>query len=196
MISMARVFALATACVALLVTGARVTPAGAQGDNCKGSAVTAVGKAKFRPFSKAKELEGRGSAMDDAVAAWQREVLARYGEQWKGWEKAKDTSFNCVPTKSEKLGLPVVACTVIGRPCAAAAPLAGVTTKERDSGGKDKGRPAMKEPPKYSHPAHAREMARQDRMAAERDKAERAAYDREIAIQRKLEEQRARNPRY
>jgi hypothetical protein len=196
MISMARVFALATACVALLVTGARVTPAGAQGDSCKGSAVTAIGKAKFRPFSKTKELEGRGAAMDDAVAAWQREVLARYGEQWKRWETAKDASFNCVPTKSEKLGLPVVACTVTGRPCAASAPSAGVPTRERDGGGKDKGRPAMKEPPKYSDPEYAREMARQDRMAAERDKAERAAYEREMAIQRKLEEQRARNPRY
>ena len=195
MISTARV-ALATACVALLVTGARLAPAAAQGDACKGSAVTAIGKAKFRPFSKAKELEGRGAAMDDAVSAWQREALARYGERWKRWDKAKDTSFDCAPAKSEKLGLPVVACTVTGRPCAAGAPSAGAATTERDSGGKDKGRPAMKDPPKHSDPEYAREMARQDRMAAERDKAERAADEREMAVQRKLEEQRARNPRY
>jgi hypothetical protein len=196
MISSARLIGLATACAVLLVAGALGEPAGAQGDSCKGSAVTAIGKAKFRPFSKTKELEGRGAAMDDAVASWQREVLARYGEQWKRWETAKDTTFNCVPTKSEKLGLPVVACTVTGRPCAAGAPSAGVAAKERDSGGKDKARPAAKEPPKYSDPEYTREMARQDRMAAERDKAEREADEREIARQRKLEEQRARTPRY
>ena len=195
MISAARLIASATACAALLAAGALGAPAGAQGDACKGSAVTAVGKAKFRPFSKTKELEGRGSAMDDAVASWQREVVARFGEQWKRWDTAKDTSFNCVPTKSEKLGLPVVACTVTGRPCAAGAPSASAATKERDSGGKDKGRPATKEAAKYADPEYAREMARQDRMAAERERAERAAYEREMAIQRRLEEQRARNPR-
>lgn len=92
--------------------------ASARAEECKADVVTASGRGKFRPFNKTKELEGRGSAMADAVAAWQREVGDKFGEPWKLWSKAKEAKFECVPTKSSEIGGSVIGCTISGRPCA------------------------------------------------------------------------------
>ena len=129
MISAARLLGLATACTTLLMAGALVEAASAQDEACKTDLVTAAGKGKFRPFTKTKELEGRGSAMADAVANWQQDVSEKFGEQWKSWSKAKDTTFDCAPTKTGKIiGSSFIGCTISGRPCSAAAP------KRRSSG--------------------------------------------------------------
>ncbi len=76
MIAAARVLGGAAAGAALLIAGATVEPVSAQGDACKTEYVTASGRGKFRPFTKTKELEGRGSAMTDAVTTWEREVAS------------------------------------------------------------------------------------------------------------------------
>ncbi len=90
--SAARFLGVATACATLLIAGAAVEPAKAQGQ-CKDDVVTASGRAKFRPFTKTKELEGRGSAMADAVVNWQKEVREKYGDQWNSWSRAKRHQF-------------------------------------------------------------------------------------------------------
>jgi hypothetical protein len=145
MISAARFFGLATACATLLIAGALVEPASAQDEACKADIVTAAGKGKFRPFTKTKELEGRGAAMADAVANWQQDVSDKFGEQWKSWSKAKDTTFNCAPTKTGKIiGSSFIGCTISGRPCSLSAPPGGGAVVDGDSGGgrtRDKGSP-------------------------------------------------------
>ena len=119
--SAARFLGLATACTTLLIAGAVVEPASAQGDACKDNTVTASGRAKFRPFTKTKELEGRGSAMADAVVNWQKEVREKYGDQWNSWSRAKGTNFECAPTKTGKIiGSSFIGCTISGRPCSSA----------------------------------------------------------------------------
>lgn len=204
MISAARFLGLATACATLLIAGASGEPASAQGDACKADVVTAAGRAKFRPFSKTKELEGRGSAMDDAVANWQRDVGARFGEQWKTWSKAKGTTFNCAPTKTGKIiGTSFIGCTISGRPCshaaaATAAPRGGPVVDGGGGGGgpRDKGRRVRGgERLNEASRGYDREMAHQQHLAAEREKAESQAYEREMANQRRLEEQRRRAER-
>src|SRR5689334_15595852 len=97
MISVLRVLVLAGGCTGLAMFTAPPQPAQAQGGACKGEPVTVSGKAKFRPFSKTTELEGRGAAMADAVANWEREVGSRYGQAWKAWSRARDTTFDCAP---------------------------------------------------------------------------------------------------
>lgn len=194
MSSAARFLGLATAGATLLIAATLGEPASAQGDACKADVVTAVGRAKFRPFSKTKELEGRGSAMDDAVANWQRNVSAKYGEQWKMWSKAKGTTFDCAPTKTGKvIGSSFIGCTISGRPCSlgAAAPRGGPVV---DGGGgpRDKGPRAGQGPGDEDNRAYDREMARQEALAVERRKEEARAYEREMADQQALENRRRR----
>jgi hypothetical protein len=139
MIAGARFLGLAATCAALLVASAWVDPARAQSEVCKPDVVTADGRAKFRPFTRTKELEGRGSAMADAVATWQQEVGAKFGEQWKMWSKAKDTTFNCAPSKPGKIiGGSFIGCTISGRPCSFTAPTGG--RAEVGEEGRDRGR--------------------------------------------------------
>src|ERR1043166_7665722 len=47
------------------------TQAYAQSGECK-PMLNAAGKAKFRPFTQAREIRGEGAAMADAIANWQR----------------------------------------------------------------------------------------------------------------------------
>src|SRR5215831_9935239 len=54
------------------------TEAFAQRGECKPN-LNAAGKAKFRPFTQAREIRGEGAAMADAIANWQRDVSAKYG---------------------------------------------------------------------------------------------------------------------
>jgi hypothetical protein len=197
MISAARFLGLATACAALLAAGSWVEPAGAQGDACKADAVTASGRGKFRPFTKTKELEGKGSAMADAVVNWEKEVGGKFGETWKRWDKAKDTSFECAPTKSGKIiGSSFIGCTIKGRPCSAPVSAGGgpVASKSGGDGARDKGRRAGERDARTEGDrAYQREMAYQDRLAAERDREAKREYEREMARQDALAAQRKRD---
>jgi hypothetical protein len=198
MISAARVSALAAACTALLMAGDLAVPARAQESACKTDVVTASGRGKFRPFTKTKELEGRGSAMADAVNTWQREVDAKFGERWAVWSKAKDTSFNCAPTKSGKIiGSSFIGCTISGRPClapAAALPAAGAAVSDDDTAGAAARARRSAERDEYEGTSwvYRREMQRQRYLLARRDRAESYGWEREKARQRYLEAQRDR----
>jgi hypothetical protein len=136
----ARFLMLAPAGAMLLLAGALAVPAGAQGEACKSEIITATGRAKFRPFSKAKELEGHGAAMADAITAWQQNVDAKFGDQWKSWSKAKDTTFTCAPTKSGRIiGSSFIGCTISGRPCVSGTPTRGETAVNDHGRDEDKG---------------------------------------------------------
>jgi hypothetical protein len=161
--------------------------------------ITAVGRAKFRPFTKTKELEGRGSAMADAVAKWQRAAAARFGESYKLWGAARDTKFTCAPTKSGKIiGTSFIGCTISGRPCAvsgAAKGAAAAAGSDRGGKGARAHEPAKRGAPERPDPAslaYQREMEHQERLAEQRRKAESDAYAREMARQNQMAEERRR----
>jgi hypothetical protein len=89
----------------------------ASADGCKAEVITVTGRTKglIKTWTKQKELEGKGDALDIAVATWEREVNGKFGENWKQWSRAKDKSFECAPAKGQVvMG---VACSVSGRPC-------------------------------------------------------------------------------
>ena len=133
MISSPQFSRLAAACAALLIAGALAEPARAQDVTCKDDAVSISGRAKFRPFTKTKELEGRGAAMADAVANWEREVGTRFGAKWGTWSRATNTTFSCEATKTGKvIGSSFIGCTISGRPCARTSPLAGAIVEDDD----------------------------------------------------------------
>jgi hypothetical protein len=200
MISAARFLGLATVCATFLGVGAWVEPATAQGESCKSDIVTTAGRGKFRPFSKQKELAGEGAAMADAVANWQRQVSDKFGDQWKLWSKAKDTTFDCVPTKGRVFSN-LVACTISGRPCLSATAL-GSEKVAKDDDDADRGKARDKRGRvvgkdrdrivRYEDNLYEREMAYQRRQEAERHRLENAAYEREMARQKYLAEQRAK----
>ena len=200
MISAAPHVKLAMLSTMLLLVGVLVEPANAQSELCKADPVTTVGQAKFRPFSKTKELEGRGSAMADAVAKWEQRVGAALGERWKNWSNARNTSFECAPTKSGKIiGSSFIGCTISGRPCSMEAPTRGgpvVGSRGREGMMVQDGRQdAHRHTGRYSR-AYAREMAYQDYLAAKRDRAETRAWKLENARQRYLARQRTRADQY
>jgi hypothetical protein len=197
MISGARFLGLATVGTALAMAAAAPETATAQGAAaCKGETLTVTGKATFRPLSKSKELEGKGAAMADAVASWERQVAKRFGQPWKQWAAAKDTSFDCGPQDGKIVGTSLIACTISGRPCAAAsaaaaAPAAGRDKKGRGDAAARAPQPPVQPPPDSPTtsrwgPDYDREMARQEKLAEERRKAEAAEYEREMAQQEKL----------
>jgi hypothetical protein len=197
MISAARLSVLITACSILLIASASQEPAIAQAGACKAEVVTVAGRPKIRPWNKRKELEGDGAAMDDAVAKWQREVGAKYGEQWEMWSRAKDTTFSCAPT-GKITGS--IACTISGRPCATAASAATTTPSRGKAAAEgDRGRRKTSDEDRRvgerrwpGSAAYEREMARQQEMAAARDRAEAAAWEREMARQNEMAAARER----
>ena len=79
--------------------------------------LNAAGKAKFRPFTQAREVRGEGAAMADAIANWQRDVSAKYGSQWMLWDKADDKNSNCSPARPGTIGSWFIRCTIEARPC-------------------------------------------------------------------------------
>jgi hypothetical protein len=192
MIAAARVSVLAAAAgAALLVAGPWAQPAAAA-DECKPDTVTATGRGKFRPFTKTKELEGKGSAMADAVATWQREVAATHGDRWKLWSEAKDKSFECEPTKGKILS-GLVACTIHGRPCATAEPApapAIVSGTGEKGGGRDSDRGVGVVGGRSWR--YRQEMRRQQTLANWRGRREEWAWEREKERQRYLERLRDR----
>src|SRR5262245_34687864 len=119
----ARLLGLAAACAALLTLGPTVNRASAQAEVCKADVYVANGRPRFTYFSKKKELEGKGSAMAEAIKTWELEVGDKYGERWKLWSRAKDTTFECVQAKGTIIGTQMnVSCTISGRPCALGVP--------------------------------------------------------------------------
>src|SRR5262245_13940628 len=92
------------------------TQAYAQQGECK-AMLNAAGKAKFRPFTQAREIRGEGAAMADAIANWQRDVSAKYGSQWMLWDKADDKNSNCSPARPGTIGSWFIRCTIEARPC-------------------------------------------------------------------------------
>jgi hypothetical protein len=202
MVSAARVSVLAAAAgAALLIAGTAVEPATAQDNDCKTDLVKATGRGKFRPFTKTKELEGKGSSMADAVATWQREVEASFGERWKLWSEAKDKSFECGITQGKILS-GLVQCTIKGRPCATPEPPApavvagsdkGSAARRGDRDDDDDNRHANRSGRswRYRH-----EMARQESLANWRERREEWAWEREKARQRYLENSRDRREEY
>jgi len=92
------------------------TQAYAQRGECK-PLLNAAGKAKFRPFTQAREVRGEGAAMADAIANWQRDVSAKYGSQWMLWDKADDKNSNCSPARPGTIGSWFIRCTIEARPC-------------------------------------------------------------------------------
>lgn len=198
MIATRLLLGLATAGVFTLLAGVSPEPANAQNVMCKDS-FTASGRGKFRPFTKTKELEGRGSAMADAVANWQREVAAKYGEKWKNWSDAREASFTCAPTKDGKIiGSSFIGCTISGRPCSTDRPREGgpiVLDIHKHPRDLDRDRPRRSRYLDREARIYAWEMARQDRLAAYRARSESRAWERENAYQRYLEKQRERRER-
>jgi len=188
--SAARFLVVATACTTLLVAGAAVEPANAQ-DACKDTTVTASGRAKFRPFTKTKELEGRGSAMADAIVNWQKEVREKYGDRWDTWSRAKGTNFECAPTKSGKIiGSSFIGCTISGKPCSngsSKGPAADNRRDRADDGDRRDGRDRWR---RKIRTAYDMEMAYQDRLAERRQRAENRLWARENVRQKYLARQR------
>lgn len=92
------------------------TQAYAQRAECK-PMLNAAGKAKFRPFTQAREIRGEGAAMADAIANWQRDVSAKFGSQWMLWDKADDKNSNCSPARPGTIGSWFIRCTIEARPC-------------------------------------------------------------------------------
>jgi len=114
----------ASALAFLSIMGSWAVPASAQDQGCKREVITSAGAAKFRPFTKAKELRGDGASMAAAIENWQRDVITKYGEQWMQWENAVkvhmrglDKHWNCTPARVGTLGANTIRCTVSGRPC-------------------------------------------------------------------------------
>ena len=105
MISGAQLLMLAMAFGTLFTKGVLVEPASAQGEACKADMVEVTGPRQLaiRRSTKEKETEGDGKAMDKAVASWEREVKAKFGEQWATWSKAKNTTVDCAPTRTRAL---------------------------------------------------------------------------------------------
>ena len=206
MISSGRVLGLAAACAcaALFAAGGGVEPASAQGDACKADVVTTSGRSKlrFRAKTQQKELEGDGAAKADAIVNWEKQVAKSFGDDWKQWSKAKDTTFDCEANKARVLGT-FIACTVSGRPCMAGTPKAGAVVKDvRDDAARREKKGARLVPggrlrekdraDRYEGTGYDREMDYQRRHEAERKRREAAYYEREMARQEHLAEDRRR----
>jgi hypothetical protein len=113
------------------------TQAYAQRGECK-PLLNAAGKAKFRPFTQAREVRGEGAAMADAIANWQRDVSAKYGSQWMLWDKADDKNSNCSPARPGTIGSWFIRCTIEARPCGGG-PATAEEQPEETGGGKECG---------------------------------------------------------
>jgi hypothetical protein len=107
--------ALAALMTAMLMLGASAQQPGGDKE-CK-PMLNAAGKAKFRPFTQAREIRGEGAAMADAIANWQRDVSAKYGSQWMLWDRADDKNWNCSPARPGTIGSWFIRCTIEARPC-------------------------------------------------------------------------------
>lgn len=187
-----RLLGLATACVTVLTLGLPAERASAQVEACQPEVITVTGPRKggFKRWTQAQELEGKGAAMDGAVAAWEREANGKFGDDWKLWTKAKDKSFNCEGGKGL---LSSVACTVSARPCPSSAPDSGpVLAKKKEDPRRRADRWDDDDRWSGQSPGYRRAMQRQDRLAALRGRSEDRAWSRETARQNWLRAERRR----
>jgi hypothetical protein len=190
----ARLLGLATACATVLTLGLPAERASAQSEACQPEVITVTGRSKggVKRWTQTQELEGKGAAMDDAVATWEREANGKFGEEWKLWTKAKDKSFNCAPAKG--VLLMGVACTVSARPCPSSAPDSGPVLAKKDARKLAGRADRWDDDDRWSRqsPGYRRAMQRQDRLAAVRSRAEDRAWNRETARQNFLRAERRR----
>jgi Putative peptidoglycan binding domain len=95
--------------------GVTALPADAQEkgeERCKGNEVSAAGAATYLGTGRAKRL---------AITNWQREVLAKYGERFIDFNKAKDGRFECERAGIGTVGSLKRRCIVRATPCRLAA---------------------------------------------------------------------------
>jgi hypothetical protein len=188
MISAARLLGLAAVCAAPLMAGALVEPASAQGEACKADIVTAQTSKRVVPV-------GEDEARRSAVTNWERQAASSFGERWKSWTKAKDTTSDCVPIKA-RLGVTYIRCTVTGRPCVtetADTPKGGVVVEDKVVRKRNGPPIVVKDRPiRHQDWVYEREMERQRALEAERKRIETATYEREMARQKYLAEERRR----
>ena len=96
--------------LAALVVVLAGSPAVAQGSvQCQEVAITASGPAT---------ILGKGRAMTLAIAAWQREVRAKFGERWMDWGKAGNKQDDCGSAGIGGLGSLQKRCSISAYPCA------------------------------------------------------------------------------
>jgi hypothetical protein len=94
----------------LLLTGAMTLPAAAQQEEerCKNTEISAAGAATYLTKGRARRL---------AITAWQREVLAKYGERFTDFAKAKNGRFECESAGIGAVGQFKKRCIVRATPC-------------------------------------------------------------------------------
>jgi hypothetical protein len=99
---------------ALFWVGISAMPAAAQQEEprCKTSEISAAGSATYL---------GKGRARRLAITAWQREVLAKHGERFTDFAKAKNGRFECEAAGIGTIGSLKRRCIVHATPCRLAA---------------------------------------------------------------------------
>jgi len=94
----------------LLLTAAMTLPAAAQQEEerCKNNEISAAGAATYLTKGRARRL---------AITAWQREVLAKFGERFTDFAKAKNGRFECESAGIGTVGQFKKRCIVRATPC-------------------------------------------------------------------------------
>jgi catechol 2,3-dioxygenase-like lactoylglutathione lyase family enzyme len=92
----------------LLLTGAMTLPTAAQEERCKNNEISAAGAATYL---------GKGRATRLAVTVWQREVLAKFGERFTDFAKAKGVRVDCESAGIGTVGRFKKRCIVRATPC-------------------------------------------------------------------------------
>jgi hypothetical protein len=110
----------------LLTTGLLPRPVAAQQqeERCKNTELSASGSAT---------IFGEGRARRLAILNWQREVRAKYGEQFTDFAKARNGRFECSQAGLGTIGKLERRCTVYATPCRLAALADDDTIGENDN---------------------------------------------------------------
>jgi hypothetical protein len=114
---------------------------GASTDACRPDVIAASGvntdsdKAEFDRSTLGKELRGAGSAMANAVRAWEEEVGTKIGERWKAWPRATERSLECAHLRLVIFDR--VICTIHGRPCESDTATAPAAQSDKEQAGGD-----------------------------------------------------------
>ena len=112
----------------LLLTGAMTLPAAAQQkqeeERCKNNEISAAGAATYLTKGRARRL---------AITAWQREVLAKFGERYTDFAKARNGRFECEAAGIGTIGQFKKRCIVRATPCRLASIVDDDTVGEDDA---------------------------------------------------------------
>jgi hypothetical protein len=96
----------------LLLTGMLTQPTAAQQkqeeERCKNNEISAAGAATYLTTGRARRL---------AITAWQREVLAKFGERFTDFAKARNGRFECESAGIGAIGQFKKRCIVRATPC-------------------------------------------------------------------------------